>query len=242
LIASGGINQANNTAISALLAQLQNQQSSIFSQPLATFGGGKTLTGVSLDQLSAQLSLNQGWVRTLDHATLRASQANDTTFRIGSRFPILNASFAPIFNSASISRVIQNNSFQAAFPSFAYEDLGLTIKAKPAIHASEVRMDLEINLRALTGQSINGVPVIGNREYKGSISLTDGEPAVVAGEVNHTETMALSGIPGLGNIPGLNKIATTNTKQTGDDELLVVITPHIVSRGTSHATEVYLSK
>ncbi|HEX3103032.1 MAG TPA: hypothetical protein VHQ22_01190, partial [Terriglobales bacterium] len=49
LISSGGINQANNTAISALLAQLQGQQNSIFSQPLATFGGGKTLTGVSLD-------------------------------------------------------------------------------------------------------------------------------------------------------------------------------------------------
>ena len=244
LIASGGINQANNTAISALLAQLQNQQSqqnSIFSQPLATFGGGKTFTGVSFDQLSAQLSLNQGWVRTLDHATLRASQANDTTFRIGSRFPILNASFAPIFNTPSISQVLQNNSFQAAFPSFSYEDLGLTIKAKPAVGQTDVRLDLEINLKALAGQSINGVPIIGNREYKGSISLLDGEPAVVAGEVTHSETLALSGIPGLGQLPGLNKL-TTNSKQTEDDELLVVITPHVVSRGTGQATEVYLAK
>jgi general secretion pathway protein D len=242
LIASGGINQANNTAISALLAQQQNQQNSIFSQPLATFGGGKTLTGVSLDQLSAQLSLNQSWVRTLDHATLRTSQANDATFRMGSRFPILNASFAPIFNSSSISRVIQNNSFQAAFPSFNYEDLGLTIKAKPAISESEVRLELEINLKSLAGQSINGVPVIGNREYKGSIALLDGEPAVVAGEVTHNETRALSGIPGLGSIPGFDKLATTNTKQIEDDELLIVITPHVVSRGTGQATEVYLSK
>jgi len=245
LISSGGINQANNTAISALLAQLQNQQSqqnSIFSQPLATFGGGKTLTGVSLDQLSAQLSLNQSWVKTLDHATLRTSQANDATFRMGSRFPILNASFAPIFNTSSISRVLQNNSFQAAFPSFNYEDLGLTIKAKPAISESDVRLELEINLKALAGQSINGVPVIGNREYKGSIALLDGEPAIVAGEVTHNETLALSGIPGMGIIPGFNKLATTNTKQIEDDELLVVITPHIVSRGTGQATELYLSK
>src|SRR5437588_2080163 len=200
LIANGGINQANNTAISALLAQLQNQQSqqnSIFSQPLATFGGGKTLTGVSLDQVSAQLSLNQSSIKTLDHAMLRASQGNDATFRIGSRFPILNASFAPIFNTSSISRVLQNNSFQAAFPSFNYEDLGLTIKAKPAISESDVRLELEINLKALAGQSINGVPVIGNREYKGSIALLDGEPAIVAGEVTHNETLALSGIPGM---------------------------------------------
>ena len=51
LIASGGINQAGNQTISALLAQLQGQQNSIFSQPLATFGGGLTLLGLSLDQV-----------------------------------------------------------------------------------------------------------------------------------------------------------------------------------------------
>jgi type II secretory pathway component GspD/PulD (secretin) len=44
LIASGGINQAGNESISALLAQLQSQQNSIFSQPLATFGGGLTFS------------------------------------------------------------------------------------------------------------------------------------------------------------------------------------------------------
>lgn len=243
LISSGGINQANNTAISALLAQLQGQQNSIFSQPLATFGRGKTLTGVSLDQLSAQLSLNEGWVKTLDQATLRASQGNDATFRMGSRFPILNASFAPVFNSAAISRVLQNNSFQAAFPSFNYEDLGLTVKAKPSITAdSNVSMQLEINLRSLAGQSFNGVPVIGNREYKGSISLENGEPAVVAGQISRSETRDLSGIPGLSEIPVLNKISSTNTKQTEYDELLVVITPHITRRGVGKNTEVYLAK
>src|SRR6185312_3692750 len=213
LISSGGINQANNTAISALLAQLQGQQNSIFSQPLATFGGGKTLTGVSLDQLSAQLSLNEGWVKTLDQATLRASQGNDATFRMGSRFP-----------------------------SFNYEDLGLTVKAKPSITSDNtVSMQLEINLRALAGQSFNGVPVIGNREYKGSISLENGEPAVVAGQISRSETRDLSGIPGLSEIPVLNKISSTNTKQTEYDELLVVITPHITRRAVATNTEVYLA-
>ena len=245
LISSGGINQANSQAISALLAQLQgqSQQNSIFSQPLATFGGGKTLTGVSLDHFSAQLSLNQGLVKTLDHASLRASQATDATFRMGSRFPILNASFAPVFNTAAISQVLQNQTFQPAFPSFNYEDLGLTIKAKPAISSSnDVSLQLEINLRALAGQSFNGVPVIGNREYKGTITLGDGEPAVVAGQVSHTETLAMSGIPGLGQIPGLNKVVTTNSKQTEDDELLVVITPHITIRSMGQNSEVYLPR
>jgi general secretion pathway protein D len=245
LIAGGGINQANNTALSALLAQLQSQQgqNSIFSQPLATFGGGKTLTGVSLDRLSAQLQLNESWMRTLDHASLRASQGTDATFRMGSRYPILNATFAPIFNSAAISQVIQNNSFQAAFPSFNYEDLGLTIKAKPTISATNnVSLQLQLQLRALAGQAFNGVPVIGNREYNASITLADGEPAVVAGEVTRTEALAMSGIPGLGFVPGFNKITTQNSKEIDEDELLVVITPHITSRSTNESSEVYLPK
>src|SRR5947209_12733785 len=243
LISSGGINQANNTAISALLAQLQSQQNSIFSQPLATFGGGKTLTVISLDQISAQLSLNEGWVKALDQTTLRASQGNDAIFRMGSRYPILNASFAPVFNSAAISQVLGNNSFQAAFPSFNYEALGLTVKAKPSITSdSSVSLQLEINLRALAGQSINGVPVIGNREYKGSISLENGEPAVVAGQISRSETRDLSGIPGLSQVPLLNKITSTNTKQNEYDELLVVNTPHITRRGVGQNTEVYVAK
>jgi general secretion pathway protein D len=124
--------------------------------------------------LSAQLSLNESWLKTLEHASLRASQGTDANFRMGSRYPILNATFSPIFNNAAISQVIQNNSFQAAFPSFNYEDLGLTIKAKPTISSSnDVTLQLEMNLRALAGQSFNGVPVIGNREYKGTISLAD---------------------------------------------------------------------
>src|SRR6266404_5105962 len=161
LIANGGINQANSQSLSALLAQLQGQQNSIFSQPLATFGSGLTLTGLSLGTASAQLSLNESTAHTLEHAILRVAQGNEATFRVGSRFPILNASFAPIFNSPAISQVIQNNSFQAAFPSFNYEDIGLSMKAKPVVNGnSDVTLQLELQFRSLQGQSFNGVPVI----------------------------------------------------------------------------------
>ncbi len=101
LIASGGINQAGSTALSGLLAQLGGQGNSIFSQPLATFGGGLTFMGLSLDQLSAALSLNESWVRSMENMTMRASQGNDATFHLGTKYPILNASYAPIYNSAA---------------------------------------------------------------------------------------------------------------------------------------------
>ena len=243
LISSGGINQANSQSLSALLAQLQGQQNSIFSQPLATFGGGLTFMGLSLGTLGAQLSLNESTAKTLQHATLRAAQGNDATLHIGARYPILNASFAPIFNTAAISQVIQNNSFQAPVPSFNYEDIGLSIKAKPVVTGdSDVSMQLEIQFRALGAQSFNGIPIISNREYKGNITLKDEEPAVVAGTLSRSEQLSMSGIPGLGYVPGLNHVMTSNTKQVDDDELLIVITPHITSQPTGQTTEVWLAK
>jgi general secretion pathway protein D len=243
LIASGGINQAGNSALSGLLAQLTGQQNSIFSQPLATFGGGLTFMGLSLDQFAAALSVNESWARVLEQVTMRASQGNDATFHLGSRYPILNASYAPIFNSPQISQVLGNQSYVPPFPSVSYEDLGLNVKAKPTVHGDgAIGLQLEMQVRSLTGQSANGVPVISNREYKGSINLKDGEPAVVAGAVSHNDQLSMSGIPGLGAIPLLNQAMVTNTKQEDDDELMIVITPHILAEINRTTPEIWLSE
>jgi general secretion pathway protein D len=243
LISSGGINQTNGSSLSALLAQLQGQQNSIFSQPLATFGGGLTFEGLSLDQLAFNLSLNESWVRSLEHMTMRAGQGGEATFHIGSRYPILNASFSPIANSPQISQVLGNQSYQAPFPSISYEDLGLNLKAKPVIHGNgDVSMTLHVEVRSLTGQSSNGVPVISNRQYEGSINLRDGEPAVVAGQVSRSDMISMSGIPGLGYIPGLNQAMVNNTRQEDDDELMVVITPHVISNFDRSTQEIWIGQ
>jgi len=242
LISSGGINQAGNGALSGLLAQLGGQQNSIFSQPLATFGGGLTFMGLSLDQLSAALSVNESWARSLENMTLRAGQGTDATFHLGEKYPILNASYAPIYNSPQIAQVLGNQSYAAPFPSVSYEDLGLQVKVKPIVHGDgSISLQLELQVRSLTGQSNNGVPVISNREYKGNITLKDGEPAFVAGEVSRTDTLSMSGIPGLGMVPGLNMAMVSNTKQEDDDELMIAITPHVVSNFSRETPEIWIS-
>ena len=243
LIAGGGINQANSQAISGLLAQLQGQQNSIFSQPVATFGNGLTLFGVSLDSLSATLQENESAVRSLEHLTMRASQGKDSTVLIGSRYPVINASFAPIFNTPAIAQALQNNTFINPVPSFTYEDLGVKIKAKPVIHGdADLSMELEMQVRSLTGDNLNGVPVISNREYKGSINLKNGQPAVIASVISNSEQRTLSGIPGLGQVPGLNKISASNTLENDEDELLVVITPQISRENQSVGREVWMTR
>jgi len=243
LISSGGINQAGSTAISALLAQLQGSgTNSVFSQPVATFGGGHTFSGLSLDQVTASLSLNESWSRSLSRATLRAGQGKEATFHVGERYPILNASYAPVFNSPQISSVIANQSFVPPFPSVSYEDLGLNLKATTVIHGDDdVSLKLTLQVRALTGSSANGVPVISNEEYDGSIRLRDGEPAVIAGQITTNDEYAMAGIPGLQFLTGLNQVLTDNNRMKEEDELLIVITPHVVANHSRSTDPIWVT-
>jgi type II secretory pathway component GspD/PulD (secretin) len=165
----------------------------------------------------------------LEHVTLRASQNNAAVFKVGERYPIVNATFAPIYNSSAISKVIGNQSYIAPFPSFNFEDLGLNLKATPIIHADrDVTLKLELNIRSLGTQTVNGIPIINNREYSGSITLKNGESSVITGLISSADSRSISGLPFLATVPGLTYAASGHTKNDTEDDLLVVITPHIL--------------
>jgi hypothetical protein len=239
------LNGASLSTIAALIAQLQSQPNSIFSQPVATFGGGLTFMGLSLDQLSAVLSLNESSVQQLEHVQLRASHQQDATFKLGERYPILNSSFSAGLSSAVLALLgSAGTQAQASLPipSISYEDLGLTLKAKPTIHTnSDVSVELEIAIRSLGTTVTNGIPDILNREYKGGIIVKEGEPAVVAGMVTHSEENALAGLPLVSAIPAVGLLTSQKTKQIDDDELLILITPFVIrSPERAETTDIWL--
>ncbi len=232
LISSGGINQANSQAISALLGQLQGSATgSLLTTPFVSFGGGLTLFGLNAGGvgLTPTLSLNESDIRDLEHVTLRASQNDAAVMKIGERYPIINATFAPIYNSAAISQVVGNQSYIAPFPSFNFEDLGLVLKATPFIHSNQdVTLKLELQLRSLGTTTNNGIPIINNREYSGIITVKNGESSVVTGLISVDDTRGINGYPFLGRVPGLTYASTVHNKNVEDDELLIVITPHVL--------------
>ncbi len=232
LISSGGINAANSTAVSALLAQLQNSSTgSVLAQPFVTFGGGVTLFGLNAGGtgVTPTFSLNTSDIKNLEHLQLRASHDDPAVAKIGERYPIINATFAPIYNSSAVASVIGNQSYIAPFPSFNFEDLGLNLKATPFIHGDQdVTLKIELQIRSLGTENVNGIPIINNHEYSGQITVKDGESSVVTGIIDMSDTRGITGYPFLGQIPGVSYGASVHNKNVAQDELLVVITPHIV--------------
>jgi type II secretory pathway component GspD/PulD (secretin) len=65
------------------------------------------------------------------------------------------------------------------------------------------------------------------------VTLKQGEGVVVISDLDKQESRAISGVPGISEIPGLNNI-TGNDTQKSYSTLLIVMTPHVI-RGTQAA-------
>jgi general secretion pathway protein D len=58
--------------------------------------------------------------------------------------------------------------------------------------------------------------------------LKDGEVNILGGLIERTTTNNLNGIPGASNIPGFKYLFSQTDKEVEDDEVLIILTPHIL--------------
>jgi general secretion pathway protein D len=201
-------------------------QGSPLLQPFIFFGGGLGLTGVTVSPIGGRLSFSNSLVKTLEHVTVRASSGSPASMQIGTRFPIETSSFNNITISNSGSPVTSST-----IPSFQYEDLGVILKTTPHINTGDtLSMEMDLEIKNLGSQSFNGIPVITHRAYTGTITVKDGEPSVIAGTVEEQTDRTKSGYPGIGQIPILGNIFDTNSNDRTKNEILIVVTPHIIRK------------
>jgi len=222
--------------------------SSLFSNGIASFGGGKTLSGVSPGSVTANLDLNSSDSRELDDMQLRLGDGEAATLKTGTRYPIQTSSFSSLGastsaiagltaagTSSSLSSLLASYSGSVPnVPQVEYQDLGLTLKATPKVmRDGDVALTIDLKINALSGTSINGNPILNNRAWSGVVTLKQGEAVDVVSEMDKSESRAVSGTPGISEIPGMNDLTDKNT-QKNYATLLIVITPHVI-RGTQAA-------
>ncbi len=248
IISSGLAAPGDTLAILAILLASGQISSSLFSNGLALFGGGLTASGVELGSITFNLNLNTSDSRELDDVQLRLSDDEAGTIKEGERYPIQTSSYSSLSpnlpnipgltgagsSSGLGSLVGALTSTVPNIPMVQYQDLGLTLKATPkAMRSDTVAITLDMKLDSLSGSSINGNPILNTQSYSGVATLKEGEAAVLAANLSKSQSLSISGTPGLSEIPGLNNITDKNL-QSNYATLIIVITPHVV-RGTQAA-------
>jgi general secretion pathway protein D len=246
-IISSGLAQAGDlAAIAAILIASGEVSSSILTSPFATFGGGLTLTGLTSNGINGNLSFNAADTRSLDQVQIRLDDQAEGTIRSGTRYPITTSSYSSIasssvnipgITSAGLSSVLSGLGLSASslssippIPQVQYQDLGLTFKVTPRIERNDdVVLKLDLKIQALQGASLNGLPVLTNRSYTADIHLVSGASALVVGNLSRQESNAVSGTPGLTELPGFTALSST-TKEYDVSNLAILVTPHLIRR------------
>ncbi len=242
IISSGLAAPGDTLTILGILLASGQVSSSLFSNGIALFGGGITQSALAPGTATAKLNLNSSDSRELDQIQLHLGDGEAATLRTGTRYPIQTSSFSSLSGSVpnipglsgagasgSLSSLLASyGSSVPNVPQVEYQDLGLTLKATPKVlRNGDVALTIDMKIDALSGGSINGNPILNNRAYSGVVTLRAGEAAMVASEIDKSESRAISGTPGISEIPGLNNL-TGIDKQKNYATLLIVMTPHVI--------------
>jgi Flp pilus assembly secretin CpaC len=247
IISSGLAAPGDTLAIIGILLASGQVSSSLFSNGIALFGGGLTQSALSPGSVSANLNLNSSESRALDQIQLRLGDGEAGTVRTGSRYPIQTSSYSSAVSStssiaglsgagdsSSLSSLLASYSSAANIPMVEYQDLGLTLKATPKVmRNNDVALTVDLKIDALSGSTLNGNPILSSRAYSGVVTLRRGEAVAVVSQLDKSQSRAVSGTPGVSEIPGLNNLTAKDNEQDYAT-LLVVITPYVV-RGTQAA-------
>jgi general secretion pathway protein D len=242
------LQQLLNGGNPAALQQLEQQLGPLLSTPFVVFGGGATLMALTIPNLTAAASLNNSHVATVETAVLRSSSGETANLKIGERYPIMTANYSPAIQvpqSLLNSLGNQNNGLLTggfpSFPQIQYQDLGLVMKIKPYVEGDgQISLSLDSEVKALTGQFANQLPILSDRHLQTELVLNDGEPALVAGLFSDEESSSLAAIPGLGQIPVLGRAFRDDTRNSDRIQLVIVITPHILGMTPAHGPEIWV--
>lgn len=146
----------------------------------------------------------------------------------------------PFFTTGVVSNGgVAGGTTQSTQANFLPLQTGLTIV--PRINADDsVTMNLQPQITDTTGQpSVNGIPPTISQTLTTLRTVRSGDTMVLGGLVRKQETASSQRIPILADIPYLGGLFRTRNKQVNDQELLIFVTPTIISdtndSGTANA-------
>ena len=219
--------------------------SSSSSSSTSTSGTTSTIEQVTLNNLhklgtadwsatlpgaTANAILTDNKTRIIQDPEVRITDGEKAKLTIGEKVPIATGSFQAgvgvgVGGGAGVVNPLVNTQF-------TYQDVGVTVEVQPRVHPdNEVSMKLTVDISSIANfQNIGGIqqPVIAQNKVEHEIRLKDGQVSVLGGLITRTETMNVNGIPGLAQVPLFRYLFSDNSNSIQDQEVLIVLTPHIV--------------
>lgn len=196
---------------------------------------GVTNFGIITGMLSKiNFALSSGDAYQIANPQLSARSGGTTKFLAGGQVPILQA----LATGA------------AAFQTVTFKNYGIQLDFSPKVDdGNNISMAVKAEVSEIdpaTSVVLNGFSVPGflTRSSNAEINVHDGQTMVISGLVNPKSSKNASKLPWLGDLPILGNLFKSTNFQSGNTDLVILVTPHVVTPGglenvreVSHAVE-----
>lgn len=204
-----------------------NGGDSVFKDGL--FSGGKGFlanfqSGDFVFNMVLEAAKDNGSAKVLAEPTLTTLSGQQAEFISGGEFPV------PVTENDGIT--------------IEYKEFGVGVKFLPVVLDSErINLNLNVSVSELSNSnalaldtgldSVLGggvsqvIPSITKRSALSTVELGNGQTIAIAGLINETTRDYVSKFPGLGDVPVLGHLFRSQQFQSGETELVILVTPHI---------------
>lgn len=167
---------------------------------------------------------SRGLFQSLAEPNLIAQNGVEASFLAGGEFPY------PVVQGTgggNIAVTIQFKEFGVRLsftPTILGDDL-IRLKVRPEVSSLDFT-------NAVVVQGFR-IPALATRRTETEIELQNGQTFAIAGLLNNTVSESLQKVPGIGDIPILGLLFRSRAHQKQQTELVVMITPQILTRGST---------
>jgi pilus assembly protein CpaC len=168
-----------------------------------------------------QLLQSKNLFQILAEPNLMTESGKEASFLAGGEFPyptIQSVGSGGGGNAVTIQ--FKEFGIRLSFTPILTADGSIHLKVKPEVSTLDFSNAVTLNGFVL--------PALSTRRVESEMSLADGQTFAIAGLVDNRVTELLSKIPGLGDIPVLGKLFQSKSFNKSKNELLVIVTPHVV--------------
>ncbi len=177
---------------------------------------GSTVLTFPVKTLSVDATLNalvtQGRAQVLARPNISTMNNVPASLLVGEQYPIV------YFDARTGTQQVQ------------FVNIGVNLNVTPTIgDDGEVVTDLETDYSQIIGTAAGGFPRIGTRKAQSRLRVRDGETIVIAGLFSDVDSSTITKVPFLGDVPILGEFFKNRQYAHSKDEVIFLLTPHIVT-------------
>lgn len=165
-----------------------------------------------------------GLAKILAEPNLTVISGQDADFLSGGEFPIPVPQNMGVGGASTVTIQFKPFGVMLKFLPVVLDTGRISMKLN--IDVSEISADNAVVLPAGNGTFV--IPSLTKRSANSSLELDDGQTLGIAGLINDSMRETISKFPGLGDIPVLGQLFTSQKYLKNETELVIFVTPHLV--------------